>query len=209
MTSLQRFDNNTSRQKDTTMMEKFYKFARAITLAPVIAMISLTATAIFRPDVIGTAWHYAYMMLFLGILPLLAYPLQPYIPRFADKGRSGQRTLAMLFAVAGYLLNFAVSLLAQPTRGMWLICLEYLLSGVLILVFNKVLHIKLSAHGCGSAGPVALMLYFGMPIPALVMAAMTARAYVSSVRAGHHTMGQLLGGSAVSVVLLAVLAAVM
>lgn len=209
MTSLQRCDNNTSRQKDTTMMEKFYKFARAITLAPVIAMISLTVAAIFRPDVIGTAWHYAYMMLFLGILPLLAYPLQPYIPRFADKGRSGQRTLAMLFAVAGYLLNFAVSLIAQPTRGMWLICLEYLLSGVLILVFNKVLHIKLSAHGCGSAGPVALMLYFGMPIPALVMAALTALAYVSSVRAGHHTMGQLLGGSAVSVVLLAVLAAVM
>ena len=209
MTSLQRLSNNSTQQKDTTMMEKFYKFARAITLAPVIAMISLTSTAIFRPDVIGTAWHYAYMMLFLGILPLLAYPLQPYIPRFADKGRSGQRTLAMLFAVAGYLLNFAVSLIAQPTRGMWLICLEYLLSGVLILVFNKVLHIKLSAHGCGSAGPVALMLYFGMPIPALVMAALTALAYVSSVRAGHHTMGQLLGGSAVSVVLLAVLAAVM
>ena len=50
MTSLQRYDNNTSRQKDTTMMDKFYKFARAITLAPVIAMISLTATAIFRPS---------------------------------------------------------------------------------------------------------------------------------------------------------------
>ena len=208
MTSFRELKSNKTHNKDKDMMDAFCKLARRLTLAPVLAMFSLLSAALLRPEIFKTAWHFVYTMLFLGILPLLAYPLQPLIPRFREKGRDGQRTLAMLFAVAGYLLNFAVCLIAQPTRELWLICLEYLLSGVLILVFNKLLHIKLSAHGCGSAGPVALLLYFGMPVPALVMAALTALAYVSSVRAGHHTMGQLLGGSAVSVVLLAVLAAV-
>jgi hypothetical protein len=89
---------------------------------------------------------------------------------------------------------------------MWLICLEYFLSGLLILVFNKGLHIKLSAHGCGSAGPIFLLLYFGLYIPAAIMAFVTILAYWASVKAKHHTVPQLIGGSAVSVALLFFLA---
>ncbi len=185
---------------------KFDVLARRLTLAPVLAMISLTAIAVGCPGVFPTAGHYIAMMLLLGILPLMAYPLQPVIPHFKDKGRSGQRTLAMLFAVAGYLLSVGTNFILSATPAMWLITLEYLVSGLLILVFNKGLHIKLSAHGCGSAGPVVLLLYFGLPIPAVLMAVLTVFAYVSSVRAGHHTMPQLIGGSAVSILLLPLLA---
>jgi hypothetical protein len=145
------------------------------------------------------------MLFYLGILPLLAYPLQPIVPKFKDKGRDGQRTLAMIFAVVGYVLSVVTCALTGASSAMWLIALEYLISGILILVFNKVLHIRISAHGCGSAGPIFLLLYFGLYAPAAIMAVLTVIAYVSSVKMKRHTVPQLVGGSLVSVLLLGVL----
>lgn len=187
-------------------MEKLCKIIRIITLAPILAAFSLCMIALFCTDVFPSWWHFAYMLFFLGVLPLLAYPMQSVTPHFKDKGRDGQRTLAMIYAVAGYLLCLATLCFTAPTADMWLICLEYLLSGVLILIFNKGFHIKLSAHGCGSAGPIFLLLYFGLYIPAIIMAIITVFAFAASVKAKHHTVPQLIGGSLVSVLLLFVLA---
>ncbi len=189
-------------------MENIYKLIRRITLAPVLAAFSICMIGLFCSDVFPTPWHFSYMLFFLGILPLFAYPMQKVTPHFKDKGRDGQRTLAMIYAVAGYLLCLATLCFTAPTADMWLICLEYLVSGILILVFNKVLHIKLSAHGCGSAGPIFLLLYFGLYVPAALMAVVTVFAYVASVKAKHHTVWQLVGGSLVSVLLLFALVAI-
>lgn len=187
-------------------MEKVYRVIRIITLAPLLAGFSLAAIALFCPEVFPSVWHFVYMLLLLTVLPLAAYPLQRFIPHFKDKGRSGQRTLAMIFAVAGYVLCLVVNIFASATKGIWLITLEYLISGILILFFNKALHIKISAHGCGTVGPVFLLLYFGLYVPAAVMCVFAVASYIASVKAKHHTLPQLIGGSAVSVVLLAVLA---
>ncbi len=187
-------------------MEKFCKIIRIITLAPLLAGFSAAMIALFCPGVFPTPWHFAYTLAFLTVLPLTAYPLQRFIPKFKDKGRNGQRTLAMLFAVAGYILCLIVNAIASASAGMWLITLEYFISGVLILVFNKVLHIKLSAHGCGTVGPVFLLVYFGLWAPAAVMCVLSALSYYASVRAKHHTLPQLIGGSAVSVGVLLLLA---
>lgn len=189
-------------------MEKFCKIVRRLTLAPVLASVSIITIGLFCSGIFPKVWHFAYMIFYLGVLPLLAYPLQSVTPHFKDKGRDGQRTLAMIYAVAGYIFCLFTNLFASATNGMWIICLEYLLSGVLILVFNKGLHIKLSAHGCGSAGPIFLLLYFGLIVPALLMSVVTVFAYVASVKAKHHTVPQLIGGSAVSISLLMVLAVI-
>lgn len=189
-------------------MEKFCIIIRIITLAPLLAGFSAAMIALFCPYVFPTVWHFAYTLLFLTFLPLTAYPLQRFIPKFKDKGRSGQRTLAMLFAVAGYILCLIANAVFSASVGMWLITLEYFISGVLILVFNKVLHIKLSAHGCGTVGPVFLLLYFGLWAPAAAMCVFSALSYYASVRAKHHTLPQLIGGSMVSVAVLAILAVI-
>ena len=189
-------------------MEKFYKIVRIITLAPVLASFSIMMIGLFCPTVFPTVWHLSYMLLYLGVLPLLAYPLQSVTPHFKERGRDGQRTLAMIYAVAGYIFCLCTNLFASATSGMWIICLEYLFSGILILVFNKGLHIKLSAHGCGSAGPIFLLLYFGLYVPAVLMSVVTVFAYVASVKAKHHTVPQLIGGSAVSISLLMFLATI-
>lgn len=186
-------------------MKVVYKIARILTLAQLLAAFSLTMLYIYRPDIYPTGGHFAYMLFYLGILPLLAYPLQPIVPKFKDKGRDGQRTLAMIFAVVGYVLSVITCALTGASSAMWLIALEYLISGILILVFNKVFHIRISAHGCGSAGPIFLLLYFGLYAPAAIMAVLTVIAYVSSVKMKRHTVPQLVGGSLVSVLLLGVL----
>ncbi len=192
--------------KRSFAMNKVYKAIRVLTLAPLLAAFSLILLRIFRADVFPTDLHFAYMLFFLGILPLLAYPLQPIVPHFKDKGRDGQRTLAMLFAVVGYILCAITCIFTKASTLMWLITLEYLISGLLILIFNKVFHIKISAHGCGSAGPIFLLLYFGLYIPSAIMTVFTVFAYWSSVKMKRHTISQLVGGSLVSCLLLAVLA---
>ncbi len=186
-------------------MNRVCKIARILTLAQLLAAFSLTMLYLFRPDVYPTGWHYAYMLFYFGILPMLAYPLQPIVPKFKHKGREGQRTLAMIFAVVGYVLSAATCALTDASPDMWLITLEYLISGVLILIFNKVFHLRASGHGCGTAGPIFLLLYFGLYVPSALMAVLTVVAYVSSVKMKRHTFPQLLGGSLISVLLLAVL----
>ena len=57
-------------------MDKFCKIVRMITLAPVLAAFSIAMIGLCCSDVFPTVWHWAYTMLYLGILPLLAYPLQ-------------------------------------------------------------------------------------------------------------------------------------
>lgn len=51
----------------------------------------------------------AYSMFFLGVLPLLAYPLQKYIPAYKDKGCERQRNLTIIFAVAGFTMGCVMS----------------------------------------------------------------------------------------------------
>jgi hypothetical protein len=187
-------------------MNNFCKIIRIVTLAPLLAGFSAVMIALFCPDVFPSLWHLGYTLAFLTVLPLTAYPLQRFIPKFKDKGRSGQRILAMIFAVAGYILCLVANALFSASAGMWLVTLEYFISGVLILIFNKVLHIKLSAHGCGTVGPVFLLLYFGLPLPAAIMCVLSALSYYASIRAKHHTLPQLIGGSALSVCVLVLLA---
>lgn len=192
-------------RKEDVHMNQICKAARILTLAQLLAAFSLTMLYFFRPDIYPSGWHYAYMLFYFGILPMLAYPLQPVTLRFKHKGREGQRTLAMIFAVAGYLFAAITCALTDATPAMWLITLEYLISGILILIFNKVFHLRVSAHGCGSAGPIFLLLYFGLYVPSAIMTVLTVIAYVSSVKMKRHTYPQLIGGSLVSVLLLAVL----
>lgn len=47
----------------------------------------------------------AYSMFFLGVLPLLVYPLQKYIPAYKDKWRERQRNLTIIFAVARFTMD--------------------------------------------------------------------------------------------------------
>ncbi len=183
-------------------MNKFYKIIRVLTVPPIMA------SALFL-----LLWGYGEIepvdsllgVLFIGILPILSYPLQRFIPYFKDKGREGQRNLAIIFSVMGYILGCVLALIFEAPTVILFVYLDYLISGILIAVFNKLFKLKASGHACGIVGPVAMLLYFKVYIPAAVGAALTVLVFISSIKMKRHTFSQLLIGSAITVAALLLL----
>lgn len=177
------------------------KIIRTVTVAPVMAGVLLTALFLLKPEVFGRPLNYGCGIMFLTVLPILAYPLQKFMPGYRNEGREGQRNLAMAFAVGGYILGCAVTLFLNAPSSMWIIYLEYLCSGILIALVNKVFHFKASGHACGVAGPVALLFFFGVPVlfPGIVFLALT---WWASLYIKRHTIAQLAGGCAIPVLVL-------
>jgi hypothetical protein len=186
------------------MSTRLAKGIRICTIAPVMAALLLAVLRARRPAVFGAGPSFALALLFLTVLPVLAYPLQPLFPHYRSRGREGQRDLAIVFAVAGYLLGCLCSLVLSAPRAMWVIYLEYLLSGCCIFFCSGVLHKKASGHACGIAGPFALLQYFGIHawLPGAIVLALVLWA---SLRTKRHTWQQFLAGAAIPVAVLCVL----
>lgn len=186
-------------------MDTLSKITRKITVPPVFAALLLITVYIAFPDGIGSAWHLLGAIFFLAVLPLLAYPLQKYIPKFRDRGREGQRSLAMLFSFTGYAVGTIVAYIASAPARLKMIYLEYLLCGIAMLVINKAFHLKASGHACGIVGPVAMLYYFRLLIPAVIGTAIIVPVFVSSIKTKQHTYPQLIGGSAIPIAVLLIL----
>lgn len=175
-------------------MDKLFRALRVITIPPVFAMALLLTVYFARSTPFMSPLEALLGVLFLAVLPALAYPLQKYIPHFRDKGREGQRSLAMLFSAAGYLLGLVTAFATEAPINLCVIYLEYLLCGIVLLLFNKGFHLRASGHACGIVGPVSLLLYFELYVPAVIGALLIIPVLVSSVKTGRHTVGQLVGG---------------
>ena len=80
-----------------------------------------------------------------------------------------------------------------------------LLCGIAMLVLNKVFKLKASGHACGIVGPVLMMLYFRMFIPAVAGMFLILPVFVSSLKTKRHTAPQLLGGSLIPLAALGVI----
>lgn len=185
------------------MMKNLAKIIRIITVAPIMALNMLLTLYLQNPLLFGSAVIFILSVLFLVIFPLLAYPLQPLIKKYKSKGREGQRTLAIIFAVAGYLGGCLFAILLHASKNVWIIYLTYLLSGTLVMLWNKLLHFKASGHACGVTGPFALLIYFGQPygyigIPVLALV------WLASLYMKRHTNLQLITGSVIPIVALGI-----
>lgn len=178
-------------------MKIFHKLIRVITVAPFMALAMLTVLYVTSGQLFRSVWDYLGAIFFLTILPLLAYPLQPLLPRFKDRGRDGQRVLAINMAFVGYLCGILFATLTKAGLTLWVIYCTYLLSGLLLLLLNKVFHCKASGHACGIAGPIVMLVYLIGPagLWGLVLYAL---AIYSSLAMKRHTVSQLAIGSFIS-----------
>ena len=183
-------------------MESVFKIIRKITVPPVFAAALLIIVFIEHASYFGSVWNLLAALFFLSILPTLAYPLQKYFPKYRDRGREGQRSLAMIFSFLGYLIGTVIAFAFSAPIKLKIIYLEYLLCGIGMLLLNKVFRVKASGHACGIVGPVLLFLYLGLYIPAIIGAALILPVYISSVRTKQHTLAQLIGGSTIPAVVL-------
>ena len=123
-------------------MNKVYKIIRVATVPPIMAATLFIVLGAFG---VTTLIDSLLGIFFIGILPILSYPLQRFIPYYKDKGREGQRNLAIVFSVIGYIVGCVLALIFNaPLNTVVFIYLDYLLSGLLIAIFNKLFHLKTS-----------------------------------------------------------------
>ncbi len=179
-------------------MNRIAKMIRISTVAPIIAIITLGILFGSRSEIFGGTFQFILSIIFLTVLPLLAYPLQPMIPSFRDKGREGQRNLAIAMAVLGYLCGIISGLCFQIPKTMWLIYLTYFISGIGIALFNKVFKIRASGHACGVVGPIVFLIYF-LGERCLIGAVILVPVYWACIKTKRHTLYQLIWGSIISI----------
>ena len=185
------------------LIERYDKFIRVITIAPVIALILLLSLYFAAPEYGVTGGQLALSILFLVVLPVLGYPLQPFIPGFKNGGREAQRKLAIITALIGYISGIVYAAICNVPDVLMVVYLTYLISGVAVAAFSKLTHIKASGHACGVMGPIAVAIYYISPW-ALIGLVVYALAFISSVRMKRHTVAEFIIGSVIPVVALAI-----
>ena len=133
---------------------------RIVSVPPVMVGILLLLLYTLREDVFASGWEFAASLGGLTVLPVLAYPVSAMIPALREKGREGQRSLAMYFSTVGYVAVFVYGLIAGVGTGLMHIYAGYLFSVVIILVGNKVFKVRISGHACSVSGPLVYSGYF-------------------------------------------------
>lgn len=189
-------------------MKKIAKTVRVLTVAPAMALVMLAVLFVNRPEIFGSTLSFILSIVFMVVFPLLGYPLQPLFKKFREMGREGQRTLAMIFANVGYVLGCVCAFLLHAPKGYLVIYLSYLASVILIVVFNKLFHVKASGHACGVAGPFALLVYFGQPIGYIGIPIFAAVCW-ASLKMKRHTPVQLVCGALISLLSLLIVALIL
>ena len=187
---------------------KLAKTIRTVTTAPIMAAILLTLVWQFDPVGYPTTGHYLMAMLFLAILPVLAYPVSVIVPALRRQGRDGQRRLAIIFSVSGYIGGLVFCLITRAYGAELLIYLTYFISGILIALFSFAIKFKASGHACGVSGPIAMLIHLLGPIYALGYIVLAA-VFWASIKLKRHTWSQLIGGSAIPVITMLILISVL
>lgn len=180
-------------------MKKLSAFAarliRVLSIPPVMVVLLVAALATQRSDVYVSLQDTAVSLICLAGIPAAAYPASVCIPSVRKKGREGQRNLAFVFTAAGYLLA-CLYCAARPVPVLFLFLhVTYLFSLIILLFFNRALHIKASGHACSLTGPVGFAFLFLSP--PLVVAGLFLYLSVAwaSVRAKRHTVTEFLLGT--------------
>lgn len=169
---------------------------RKVTVPPVMIVYLIIVLAAAGKDVFQSGLQIFLALFFLGILPVLAYPLQKIMPGFKGKGRDGQRKLAFLFTFIGYTANFIYAVTAGVTRNYFLVASTYFLSIVILSLLNLFTPLKASGHACSIAGPAALLSFLIHPIFILIGIILAVIVGLASVIMKRHTIGQFIGGIA-------------
>ena len=172
---------------------------RIVTVPPLMVAVIFAILYAVRGALFGSAEQLMFSVLFLAGVPGLAYPLSYLIPSIRRKGRSGQRSLAMYLSAAGYFSAVLYGFLAQCTEGLKIIHLTYLFSVLLLLVLNKLLHVRASGHACSVSGPILLLCIYVGAIGVAVGLMLWTLIFWASVRMRHHTPKEYLIGSTVPI----------
>lgn len=142
------------------MLKKIAKIIRVITIPPVLVIVLLSSLYITQEDFYANTGEFLLSVVFLMVIPILAYPISYLIPSIRAKGRSEQRKLAFICAIIGYFFAFTYSIVVPVSPELRFLFITYFLSIIMLTLFNKVISLHASGHACSITGPLVLMTYF-------------------------------------------------
>lgn len=174
------------------------KIISIITLVPVVAAATITWIYAMYSEFFISAWWYVYCILFLVLIPISAYPLKYLFPSILNQGRRGERKLAFIMSVIGYVLGTLFCIIFKGPDIVLKIFLAYLISGIVLSFINKALKLKASGHACGISGPLTLLIYF-IGWEAIWTVILLPLVYWSREKLGRHTGKELVIGTLVGV----------
>lgn len=176
------------------MKNKIAKAVRIVTIPPLMVTAVLLILWFFVEGVYRGAGDLAAAIAALGLFPVLAYPVSIIIPSIRKGGRKSQRRLAMIFSVIGYVGGMIYALAAKVQKPLMLIFVSYMLSLIVLVVFNWVIRLRASGHACSMAGPLVLLVYFLGWQYVFLCAALMALVFWSSLTLKRHKLSELIIG---------------
>lgn len=177
------------------MKTKIAKIIRIITVPPIMILGLIIVLSSLRTDIFQNKAQIIISILLLCIIPILAYPLQPMLPKFKDKGREGQRELAFILNIVGYILAVIIGYFMRVDSNLQFIYNTYLISVILLTLLNKGFHLRASGHACSVTGPLLFLVYFiGFKaiLPCIII---VAGIVWSSLKLKRHTISELSMGA--------------
>lgn len=136
--------------------EWWAKWVRILTTPQISAIALVSLLAVQQPEMFRGMWDYSVSIFFLGMFPLLAYPIARIMPTVRVMGRKGERRLAFIFCLLGYLILYLYGLCFSVDRQLFLLFETYFFSGLILAAVNVCFHIKASGHACGTTGAILL-----------------------------------------------------
>lgn len=180
---------------EITKIDTFAKVVRTVTVPPIMALTLMVVLFAVNGGIFhNSVWELLMSILFLVLIPITAYPLQPLIPKYKDKGREGQRNLAFILTLGGYTAALIYMFVVNVSKYLALIYYTYVLSVLVLLFFNKVIKFRSSGHVCGIAGPLIIAVYligWKAIAPCCILFALICWA---SLRLKRHSPIELVGG---------------
>lgn len=183
------------------------KIIRVVTVPPVMVGTLIIFLSTLRTDVFAGFGESLCTLLFLAVIPVMAYPVSAVIPSIRAKGREGQRNLAFLLSFVGYSGGMIYALLSHVSKPLFIVFGTYFLSVIVLTVMNKGLRIRASGHACSIAGPIGLVCYFLPPVCVVASLVLYGVIFWASVHMGRHTVKEFIWGSLSSPLSLALVAA--
>ncbi|MBE6557844.1 MAG: hypothetical protein E7661_02380 [Ruminococcaceae bacterium] len=183
------------------------KIIRVVTVPPVMVGTLIILLTTLRTDVFASFGQSLLTLLFLAIIPVMAYPISSMIPSIKAKGREGQRNLAFVLSLIGYAGGMIYAVAARVSEPLMIVFGTYFLSVIVLTIMNKVIRVRASGHACSIAGPIGLVCYFLPPVCIVISLCLYVAIFWASVHMGRHTVKEFVWGSLSSPLSLALTAA--
>lgn len=183
------------------------KIFRVITVPPVLALALLLYLYFGATGFFSDIYQLAVVCLCIVVVPLLAYPVCYAVPKLRALGRDAERKMAFVTTATGYLLLVIPAVLGGFSRDLKIVSFTYVLSVIMLILFNHILKIKASGHACGVFGPMLMFVYAGGLVMVLPCALLLLAMSWSSLKLRRHTPRELVLGALCSTVSLAIVLA--